>query len=182
MQQSNSHRQLLPQYNQMLLLPLVSSILLSFNFITTTAFSPPTTVRQAPNKLSSPLSRQFELPLQKFQKNPIFTCRSNGQQSNDKTQLFSLNRLIDDLESSDSASGTPRVVFVGGKGGVGKTTISSTIAVTLASNFSNDKKILIVSTDPAHSLGDALDCDLRSSGGKVLVCSFQLNSIFMCIM
>ena len=88
-----------------------------------------------------------------------------------KQGLFSLNRLIQDIENYESSSNDPRVVFVGGKGGVGKTTISSSIAVTLASSMNNlgDQKILIVSTDPAHSLGDALDCDLRSMSGKVMV-------------
>ena len=45
--------------------------------------------------------------------------------------------------------------------GVGKTSISSSLAVALASSVENDCKVLIVSTDPAHSLGDALDVDLR---------------------
>ena len=52
-----------------------------------------------------------------------------------------------------------RYVFVGGKGGVGKTTTSSALALSYS-----DKglKTLIVSTDPAHSLGDALDINLST--------------------
>lgn len=45
-------------------------------------------------------------------------------------------------------------IFVGGKGGVGKTSISSATALWLAKN---GNKTLIVSTDPAHSLSDSLE-------------------------
>ena len=44
-----------------------------------------------------------------------------------------------------------RIVFVGGKGGVGKTTVAAALAVAAADR---DRHCLVVSTDPAHSLGD----------------------------
>jgi arsenite-transporting ATPase len=45
------------------------------------------------------------------------------------------------------------LVFVGGKGGVGKTTVATALATALAGAGS---RTLLVSTDPAHSTGDLL--------------------------
>ena len=43
------------------------------------------------------------------------------------------------------------------KGGVGKTTVAASLAVLAASR---GKRVLVVSTDPAHSLGDVFDRQL----------------------
>ncbi|CAD7698448.1 unnamed protein product [Ostreobium quekettii] len=53
-----------------------------------------------------------------------------------------------------------RYVMLGGKGGVGKTSMAASLGVQYATA---GQPTLIVSTDPAHSLGDALDQDI--SGG-----------------
>ena len=47
-----------------------------------------------------------------------------------------------------------RIIFVGGKGGVGKTTTAGALALMAADA---GRTTLLVSTDPAHSLGDVFD-------------------------
>jgi len=57
-----------------------------------------------------------------------------------------------------------RLILFGGKGGVGKTTMAAAAAVQLARSYLNRKKVLVISTDPAHSLGDSFGIEL---GDKV---------------
>ncbi len=54
----------------------------------------------------------------------------------------------------DFLSANRRLVILGGKGGVGKTTVAASIAWAMAT-LHPDRKIRAISIDPAHSLGDA---------------------------
>ncbi len=53
----------------------------------------------------------------------------------------------------------PRILFFGGKGGVGKTTLAAAHAVASADA---GVRTLLVSTDPAHSTADVLETELAS--------------------
>ena len=57
-----------------------------------------------------------------------------------------------------------RVIIYTGKGGVGKTSMAAATAVKLARV---GKKVLIMSTDQAHSLGDSFDCKVGREATKV---------------
>lgn len=58
-----------------------------------------------------------------------------------------------------------RIVLVTGKGGVGKTTIAAATALAAADS---GKRTLVTSTDPAHSLADALTVSLGSEPTQIV--------------
>jgi arsenite-transporting ATPase len=58
-----------------------------------------------------------------------------------------------------------RIVLVTGKGGVGKTTVAASTALAAADA---GHRTLVTSTDPAHSLADALDMDLGSDPTPII--------------
>ncbi len=58
-----------------------------------------------------------------------------------------------------------RLLFVGGKGGVGKTTVASALGLGAAER---GEKVLVVSTDPAHSLGDAFGTSIGGRPTRIL--------------
>ncbi|KAF4714835.1 hypothetical protein FOZ62_009804, partial [Perkinsus olseni] len=66
-----------------------------------------------------------------------------------KPEIY-LDRLLE--------KGAPKYLFVGGKGGVGKTTWAAALAVRFGRS---GLRTLCVSTDPAHSLADALQVELK---------------------
>ncbi|MFB6116893.1 ArsA family ATPase [Halosegnis sp.] len=72
-----------------------------------------------------------------------------------------------DVEAVDELSpivDAPEYVLYGGKGGVGKTTMA---AATALASAREGTATLCVSTDPAHSLSDALERDVPASPGRI---------------
>ena len=63
-------------------------------------------------------------------------------------------------------SRSTRVLMVGGKGGVGKTTCAATLALAIARD-APDRRVLLVSTDPAHSIGDVLGQPVGEAGRRI---------------
>ncbi|KAA0546626.1 ArsA family ATPase [Bacillus sp. BGMRC 2118] len=58
-----------------------------------------------------------------------------------------------------------KILFVGGKGGVGKSTSAAALALLHAKN---KKKTLLISTDPAHNLGDIFHKKLQNKPTKIV--------------
>jgi arsenite-transporting ATPase len=65
-------------------------------------------------------------------------------------------------------AGERKVLFVGGKGGVGKTSVASALALARARNGG---RVLLVSTDPAHNLRHIWNTDLSDAVARVFTAS-----------
>ncbi len=70
-----------------------------------------------------------------------------------------------DLVSTIARDGT-RVLLFGGKGGVGKTTCAAAASIAIARQAPH-RRVLLVSTDPAHSLADAFGAALSDTPARV---------------
>lgn len=97
------------------------------------------------------------------------------QQNQEPIGASAIDHLISQIGASGSISISPAVqssvklpdfidegrklLLIGGKGGVGKTTVAAAIALNLSQQHP-DKKIRVISIDPAHSLGDAFGTQL----------------------
>ena len=57
-----------------------------------------------------------------------------------------------------------RVILFTGKGGVGKTTVAAATAVRAARA---GRRTLVMSTDPAHSLGDSFEVEIGSTPARI---------------
>jgi arsenite/tail-anchored protein-transporting ATPase len=67
-------------------------------------------------------------------------------------------------DTSGKDAARPLLHFFSGKGGVGKTTLAAATAVNLARA---GRRVLVTSTDPAHSLSDVFDMRIGDSGAGI---------------
>ncbi|WNZ47245.1 ArsA family ATPase [Leptolyngbya boryana CZ1] len=118
--------------------------------------------------------------VRKFQEiaDPVLTF---SQQSQEPIGIAALDRLIT-THSEFVPSAIPiapsqslpdfileqrKLILVGGKGGVGKTTVAAALALNLSQQHP-DRKIRVISIDPAHSLGDAFGTQLGHEPTDIL--------------
>jgi len=109
--------------------------------------------------------RQHEVPLQENEVRGVDSLLLFGRQiwedtsSTGSARVASKQRSLPKTEPaviSKFAFGERRIWIFGGKGGVGKTTAAAAYALLIAKTHSK-QKVLLFSSDPAHSLSDSFD-------------------------
>ncbi len=80
--------------------------------------------------------------------------------------------VFDQMNTPAEGASNRKFFMLGGKGGVGKTSSAASLAVKFASL---GEATLVVSTDPAHSLSDVFEQDLR--GGLPVPVSSPMGDI-----
>ncbi len=96
---------------------------------------------------------------------PIFTSK-NLDVSIHNNSIISYQQS-DLPKFNDFIQENRRLIIVGGKGGVGKTTVAAAIGLGMAQQHP-DRNIRIVSIDPAHSLGDAFNLKLSHQPSQII--------------
>ena len=78
------------------------------------------------------------------------------------TRINPGSRSVSSVAKSSLSLEARKIVIFGGKGGVGKTTAAAAYALALA-RAKPEEKLLVFSTDPAHSLSDSFDEEIGES-------------------
>src|ERR1700749_3252567 len=81
-----------------------------------------------------------------------------------KSKIANQKSKIKNLKSSFPDT---RYIFFGGKGGTGKTTAAAATALALLDAAGVNERLLLFSTDPAHSLSDSLDVEIGDRTAEV---------------
>ena len=84
---------------------------------------------------------------------------NDGEQPTDSSFIIHHSSFDDAVSSLSSL----RILLFGGKGGVGKTTCSAAFALAASRR---GKRVLLVSTDPAHSTSDIFERPIRTEGAR----------------
>jgi arsenite/tail-anchored protein-transporting ATPase len=94
---------------------------------------------------------------------PVRIVANHGKANSDRddrNDTKNTNETIDTKEFRiDRMRGAAQLILVGGKGGVGKSTVAAALALQIA-HADPTQSVLLLSTDPAHSLGDVFAASL----------------------
>ncbi|OPL09754.1 MAG: hypothetical protein AVO34_04875 [Firmicutes bacterium ML8_F2] len=93
----------------------------------------------------------------------IFTAGSQSKKSTTKTTCL-IDGLLQPVHLAGEELLDKKYIIIGGKGGVGKTTVAAATGLYLSAQ---GKKVLVYSTDPAHSLSDSFGVDVGSRITKI---------------